>query len=303
LLEARLAALEEAALRYAVNIARRCEQLLVPARPDAEVVAAGRMVTWLGGTPPGDDPLVAAAGIAGLAPLAVPRGAVLAGPWDRQAARFEPGLLGLAAASTPREARSRALLGAAGAYTVAAVAQGEVPVSTVEDPLIAGGAEPQQHRRLSMLADAVRQDGRSLTFYLARGVVPVAIVRVQHGPREELTVRAGQSWLDAVESALCTIAGMRQIAASPAGWTSPCLPAAPALGWFPVSGRASGASALTEITGHDALVTRLAAAGLCGGVVDLTPPDLAGVTNVVRVLLFRDAAQTGCGPSSSPGPG
>jgi hypothetical protein len=290
LLEARLAALEEASLRYAVNISRRCEQLLIPARPDAEVVEAGRTVTWLGATPPDDDPLVAATGIAGPAPLAFPRGAVLAGPWDRQAARFEPDLLGLAAASTPREAMSRALLGAAGAYTVAAVARGEVPVSTVEDPLIADGADPQQHRRLSMLAEAVRHDGRSLTFYLARGVVPVAIVRVQHGSGEEITVRAGHSWLDAAESALCTIAGMRQIAASPTGWTSPCLPAAPALGWFSVSERTSDASVLNKIVGHESLVTRLGAAGLRGGVVDLTPPDLAGVTNIVRVLLFRDAA-------------
>lgn len=290
LLEARLAALEEASLRYAVNIARRCEQLLIPARPDAEVVDARRMVTWLGAAPLDGDPLVAAAGIAGPAPLAFPRGAVLTGPWDRQAARFEPDLLGLAAASTPTEARSRALLGAAGAYTVAAVARGEVPVSTVDDPLIAEGADPQQHRRLSMLAEAVRHDGRSLAFYLARGVVPVAIVRVQHGPREEITVRAGHSWLDAAESALCTIAGMRQIAASQAGWTSPCLPAAPALGWFSVSGRTSDASVLNEITGHESLVTGLGAAGLRGGVVDLTPPDLAGVTNIVRVLLFRDAA-------------
>jgi len=290
LLEARLAALEEASLRYAVNIARRCEQLLIPARPDAEVVEAGQAVSWLGATPPDDDPFVAATGIAGLAPLAFPRGAVLAGPWDRQAARFEPDLLGLAAASTPGEAMSRALLGAAGAYTVAAVARGEVPVSAVEDPLIADGADPQQHRRLSMLAEAVRHDGRSLTFYLARGVVPVAIVRVQHGPGEEITVRAGHSWFGAAESALRTIVGMRQIAASPTGWTSPCLPAAPALGWFSVSGRTSDASALNEIVGHESLVTRLASAGLRGGVVDLTPPDLAGVTNIVRVLLFRGAA-------------
>jgi len=248
------------------------------------------MVTWLGAAPPGDDPLVAATGITGSAPLAFPRGAVLAGPWDRRAARFEPDLLGMAAAGTPGEATSRALLGAAGAYTVAAVARGEVPVSAVGDPLIAEGADPQQHRRLSMLAEAVRQDGRSLTFYLAHGVVPVAIVRVKHGPAEEITVRAGYSWFDAAESALCTIAGLRQIAASPAGWTSPCLPAAPALGWFLVPEGTSDAPALNKIVNHESLVTRLRAAGLCGGVVNLTPPDLAGITNIVRVLLFRTAS-------------
>ncbi|GAA2070147.1 YcaO-like family protein [Actinomadura alba] len=293
LLGARLAALEEASLRYAVNIHRRCEGLLAPAGPDAEVVEAERLPTWLGAVPPAGDTLVAASDLAGSAPLALPRGAVLAGPWDRRAARFEPDLAGLAAGSTPEAAASRALLGAAGAYTCTAVAHEEIPVRPVGDPSNVAGADPEQRKRLSMLMEALRRDGRSLTFYLALGVVPVAIVRVREGSGEHVTARAGHSWFAAVESALLAIAGAHQIAESPTGWTGPCAPAAPTLAGFAVSERLKDTSVLNETVEHDTVLARLHAAGMRAGKVDLTPPDLSGVTNVVRVLLFRAAGRSG----------
>ncbi|WP_433346485.1 YcaO-like family protein [Microtetraspora malaysiensis] len=290
LLEARVAALEEASLRYAVNAQRRCGGLLAPARPDAEVVVAGRLQNWLGGAPLPRDPLVAATDLAGSGSLAVPRAAVLAGPWDRKDARFEPDLVGVAAGSTPETALARALLGAAGAYTIAAVARDDIRAVPVDDPSAVEG-DPQQLKRLAMLARAVREDGRSVAFHLARGVVPVAIVVVRDGAGTELVARAGRTWLDAAESALLAVAGARQIAGSPTGWaTGPCLPAAPTLDGFTLSGRQDGGdapSALSEAVDHDTVVTRLRAAGMRAAAVDLTPPDLAGVTTVTRVLLFR----------------
>ncbi|MGP4098318.1 hypothetical protein, partial [Nonomuraea sp. KM90] len=159
LIEARLSALEEASLRHAVNLHRRCHGLLPPAPEEAEAVAAERVRGWLGGAPLAGDPLVAGLDLSGTNVLAsldlsatnvlasldgtgtpartvtlgLPRSAVLAGPWDRRAARFEPDLLGVAAGPTLRAAVSRALLGAAGAYTVAAIARGEVPVTPMAD--------------------------------------------------------------------------------------------------------------------------------------------------------------------------
>ncbi|WP_214105611.1 hypothetical protein [Acrocarpospora catenulata] len=283
LLEARVAALEEAALRYALNIQRRCG-LLAPAMPGAEVVAAERLQTWLGGAPLSHDPLVAGTDLAG-GSLAIPRAAVLAGPWDRRNARFEPDLVGAAAGDTPQVALSRALFGAAGAYTIAAVARGDIRAARVDDPAEVEGAEPQQLTRLAMLVDAVRQDGRSVVFHQAHGLVPVAIVLVRDGAREELLARAGSTWLNAAESALLALVGEGQLAGSPTGWaTGPCLPAAPALDGFSLT---AAEDVPAEPVDHDLVVARLRAAGLRAGAVDLTPPDLAGVTTVTRVLLFR----------------
>ncbi|RCG22837.1 hypothetical protein DQ384_35205 [Sphaerisporangium album] len=289
LLEARLAALEEASVRYAMNMQRRRGGLLAQALPDAEVVEAGRLRSWLGGTPLPEDPLVAATGLDGARPLAVPRGAVLAGPWDRRAARFEPDLVGVAAGDSPETAVSRALLAAAGAYTVAAVARDEIGLRPVDDTALTADPDTERGKRLRMLASEVRREGRALAFYTAPGVVPVAVLRVRDGADEELVARPGRSWFDAAESALLAVVAARQIAGSPTGWTAPSTPAAPALPGARVSERPGDVSALAEITGLDTAVARLRADGTRAGVVDLTPPDLVGVTNVVRVLLFRDA--------------
>lgn len=297
LLEARVAVLEEAATRYAVNTHRRCPGLLAPAPPDAETVQAERITTWLGAAGPlAAEPLVAATDLADGRPLAIPRGAVLAGPWDRKAARFEPVLLGVVAAPTREEAVSRALIQAAGAYTVAAVAREELhlsPVETLPDPGDgAHEAESQQLRRLSMLVNEARMAGLALTLHLAPGVVPVAVVRVRDGAAEELVARPGRSWLDAAESALLAIVGARQLGRSPHRWPKVCLPAAPTLTRAAVAvpqPARPATAALSETVEQGTVIARLSAAGLRAGTVDLTPPDLAGVTNIVRILLFRAA--------------
>jgi hypothetical protein len=287
-LETRLAALEQASLRYAMNIQRRCPGLLERPEPGAEVVTAERMHGWLGAVPLTDDPMVAARSLTGSTPVALPRGAVLAGPWDRRAARFEPDLAGLAAGGTPAVALSSALLDAAGAYAVAAVAHEEIPVSPVEDPLEIPRDGTGRLDRLSMLAEALRQDGCSLWFGLARGVVSVAVVQVTDGASRQVVARAGRSWWEAAESALLAIVGARQIAGSPAGRSEPCPPVAPVLDGFSVSARPSDLSLLSRTVDDEALIALLHAAGMRAAVVDLTPPDLAGITNVVRVLLFRE---------------
>lgn len=286
-LETRLAALEHASLRYAMNIQRRCAGLLSRPEPGAEVVAAERMQSRLGAAPRPGGPLVAARSLGGgSAPVALPRGAVLAGPWDRRAARFEPDLTGVAAGSTPAVALSRALLGAAGAYVVAAVAREEIQVGPVEDPpeAASGGGSGG---RLAMLAATLRQDGCAIGLYLAQGVVPVAVVHADDGSSQRIIARPGRSWAEAAASALTAVAGARRAAGSTGG------PAAPVLDGFSVSARPADVSLLGPAVEDEALIARLGAAGMRAAAVDLTPPDLAGVTNVVRVLLFRDTATAG----------
>ncbi|MFI7230560.1 hypothetical protein ACIBO5_45750 [Nonomuraea angiospora] len=329
LIEARLSALEEASLRYAVNLHRRCPGLLPPAPEDAEVVAAERVRSRLGGAPLPGDSLVAgidlsalvsidgAAAISeGTVTLGLPRSAVLTGPWDRRAARFEPDLVGVAAGLSLRAAVSRALLSAVGAYTVAAIAGDEVRVTIVNDFAAtgertgegtgpgagvsdgtgpdegagpsrgAGDGDPQRLDRVAMLVREAREDGCRITFYQAHGVAPVAIVRVIGAAGDELVVRQGRSWLEAAESALLAIVGTRRLASSPTGWTATCPPAAPVLTGFTLSPDESSDPAGT--IDDETLIARLRRAGLRAGAVVLTPPDLVGVTNVVRVLLFRE---------------
>ncbi|GAB1820109.1 hypothetical protein [Herbidospora sp. RD11066] len=244
LLEARVAALEEASLRYALTTARRCGGLPAPGE-DAEVVTADRLTTWLGAR--ADDVFVRAVDLNG-APLAVPRAAVLAGPWDRKNARFEPDLVGVATTV------EKALIAALGAYTI-------------NDGLVAMPVTTED-TRLAMLLDAA---GEPVELYRAAGIVPVAVARTAG----ELTARAGLSWAEAAESALLALVGVRQL---PEGdW---CLPAAPVIDGFSLG-------AVAEDDDTSPLDDRLRAAGLRAAVVDLTPADLAGVTSVTRVLLFR----------------
>lgn len=111
LLRARLTALERAAAEYALGVHRRCAPLR-EAAGDATPVHAPRLASWTGTAVPEWTP-VAAQDMADGSALAVDRHAVLAGPWDRGAARYEPDLAGLAAGPTAREAAERALRDAA----------------------------------------------------------------------------------------------------------------------------------------------------------------------------------------------
>ena len=61
------------------------------------------------------------------------------------------------------------------------------------------------------------------------------------------------------------------------------------LGGALVAGPAPEAAELTDTVADDAILAKLAGAGRRAAAVDLTPPDLTGVTSVARVLLFRTA--------------
>ncbi|NEA36003.1 hypothetical protein [Streptomyces sp. SID13031] len=285
-LEARLAALEAAAVRYALNLHRRCSLLSQPAS-DAEYVVPERLETWLG-VGPARPVATAAVEVGTGVPLAVERAAVLAGPLDWNAAEFEPDLGGLAAAPTVAEATSRALAAAAGAAAVAAVARGELTVVPVPDELIERALDPQQYRRLMILVRELTAAGDRVTFQLGRGVVPVAIVAISNGAGTVRLARAASSWVAAAESALLTAVGERQLAGTPFARADHRLGLDADLGGLRSAGPDAEAADLTSSTTDAQILSRLAGAdaGRRAAAVDLTPPDLVGVTAIVRVLLF-----------------
>jgi hypothetical protein len=283
-LEARLAALEAAAVRYALNLHRRCQLLQEPAA-DAEYVLPELLETWLGVGPTRPAP-TAATEVGTNKPLAVDRAAVLAGPLDWNAAEFEPDLGGLAAAPTAAEATSRALVAAAGSAAVAAAARGELPVTAVPDDLIAQALDPQQHRRLMILVNELTAAGDRVSFQLARAAVPVAIVAISNGKGTVKLARAASSWVAAAESALLTAVGERQLTGTPFARVDHRLGLDADLTGL----RSTGPEAvdLTSSATDDEILASLT--GHRAAVVDLTPPDLVGVTAVARVLLFRSTA-------------
>ncbi|WP_433011821.1 hypothetical protein [Kribbella sp. CA-294648] len=283
-LEARLVALETAAARYALNLHRRCSLLTEPA-PDAESVVPEQLETWLGVTRT-DGRQAAASDLADQAPLAVPRGAALTGPLDWNAAEYEPELSGLAAGPRAAEAASRALISAVGAAAVAAVARGELPIVRVPDATIAAALDPQQHRRLMILAQELVAEGSQLTFHLGRGVVPVGVVAISNGLRQQVIARSGASWVQAVETALLTAVGERQLAGTAFARVDQRVRLDTDLTGALVAGPEAGEPELTDIVDDQQIVAALTASGRRAAVVDLTPPDLAGVTTVARVLLF-----------------
>lgn len=283
-LEARLAALEAAAVRYALNLHRRCQLLQAPA-VNAEYVVPELLETWLGVGPARPVP-TAVADLRTGGPLAVDRAAVLAGPLDWNAAEFEPDLGGLAAAPTTAEAISRALVAAAGSAAVAAVARGELPVTAVPDELIAQALDPQQHRRLMILVNELTAAGDRVSFQLARGAVPVAIVAISNGAGTTKLARAASSWVAAAESALLTAVGERQLTSTPFARVDHRLGLDADLTGLRTAG--PELADLTHDTTDDEILTGLP--DHRAAVVDLTPPDLAGVTAVARVLLFRSTA-------------
>ena len=287
-MEARLAALEAAAVRYTLNLHRRC-RLLSPPAPDAEYVVPERLETWLGVTPARSVP-TAAVEVATGSPLALDRSAVLAGPLDWKAAEFEPDLGGLAAAPTAAEATSRALVAAAGSAAVAAVARGELAVTAVPDELIARSLDPQQYRRLMILVHELTAAGDQVSFHLGRSAVPVAIVAIGNGVGTVRLARAASSWVAAAESALLTAVGERQLAGTPFARADHRLHLDADLSGLRSAGRAAEAADLTSPATDDQILTELAGTGLRAAVVDLTPPDLAGITAVARVLLLRSTS-------------
>ncbi|ONI68131.1 hypothetical protein BWI15_34385 [Kribbella sp. ALI-6-A] len=285
-LEARLAALEAASVQYALNLHRRCQLLEKPAA-DAEYVVPELLETWLGVGPSRPVP-TAATEVGSNRPLAVDRAAVLAGPLDWNAAEFEPDLGGLAAAPTLAEATSRALVAAAGSAAVAAAARGELPVTAVPDELIGQALDPQQHRRLMILVNELTAAGDRVSFQFGRGAVPVAIVAISNGSGTVRLARAASSWVAAAESALLTAVGERQLAGTPFDRADRRLGLDADLTGLRSAGPEAGIADLTRAVTDDELVAGLA--GRRAAVVDLTPPDLAGVTAVARVLLFRSSA-------------
>ncbi|MEV8373850.1 hypothetical protein AB0P21_13985 [Kribbella sp. NPDC056861] len=285
-LEARLAALEAASVRYALNLHRRCQLLADPA-PDAEQVAAEQLATWLG-VGPTNTQQTAAVEVGTSAPLAVDRAAVLAGPLDWSSATFEPDLGGLAAAPTKAEAVSRALVTAAGSAAVAAVARGELPVTAASDELIAQALDPQQHRRLMILVNELTAAGDRVSFQLGRGAVPVAVVAISNGSGTVRLARAASSWVAAAESALLTAVGERQLTGTPFARLDHRLGLEADLSGLRSAGPVAEPAELTAGFTDDQILSTLAAVGHRAAVVDLTPPDLAGVTAVARVLLFGE---------------
>lgn len=290
-LEARLAALESAAVRYTLNLHRRCSLLPGPG-PGAEAVEPERLESRLG-VPSAGGPWVAASAVPGTPgepqAFALPRAAVLAGPLDWNAAEFEPDLAGLAAGPTAAEAVSRALSDAVGAAAVAAVAGGALPVVRVPDATIAASLDPQQHRRLRILIQELVADGSRVSCYLGRGAVPVALVAISNGTGEQVVARAGESWARAAETALLTAVGDRQLAGTAFAPADRRLRLDADLGGALVAGPDARGGELTDTVDDERIVAALAADGRQAAVVDLTPPDLTGVTSVARVLLFSSA--------------
>ncbi|MGH3899766.1 MAG: hypothetical protein ACRDTA_16275 [Pseudonocardiaceae bacterium] len=288
-LEARLVALERAAAHYALNIHRRCP-LLQAAHPDAEVVTQEQLETWLASD--GREPcLVAGWEFRGKAALAIDRAAVLAGPWDRNAARFEPARHGLAAASAPAHAASKALLDAAAAYSIAAIARGDTTVRAVAVPVTGGTAPPGPERspRLSMLIHELAAEGVAVQFMAADGVAPLALVRTRGGGDDVILARGGRSWLQAAEAAMLDIVGSRQLASTSVSAATINLNDGADLAAALVTGSVVEAAELDDIVDDETILARLLAEGRRAALIDLTPPDLVGVTAVARVLLFRAA--------------
>ncbi|WP_157987816.1 hypothetical protein [Jiangella endophytica] len=283
-LQARLIALETTAARYALHLHRRTGHLPDPA-PGAEAVPAERLAGWLGAPVPAPRS-VAAADLDGGAALAIERSAVLAGPWDRTAAVFEPALTGLAAAPDAGEARWRALLDAAGALCLTSVARGGLTLHPVPATLAAADPDADRRGHVAMLLGELAAAGARADLYVAEaGAVPVAVVHVRGGAGR-VVARAGASWGDAVRDALLEVLGERQVSGTPLE-----RPAVPHGVEADLAATAPGAAVtdadrLHREVGTEDVLAALASTGHRAAAVDLTPPDLAGVTTVARVLLF-----------------
>jgi hypothetical protein len=280
-MHARLAALQQAAAAYALAVHRRCDLLDRPG-PDARVVDAHELLSATGGhVDPADVAgRLAATGADGTV-LAVPAAAVLASPDDAGAALFEPTLTGVVAAPDADEAVDRAVIDAAGAATVQDVAAGRTllhawdpATDTVDD---AGRAD-----RLRFLFTTLGADHRVDTAVAGEGALaPVVVARLRRGDATgsaTVVARAGRTRAEAAEAALTLLAGRLH---HPDGGATPGVPDLLVRDVTLPEPQATPAPAVLDPP------TALAARGLTAVHVDLTPPDLAGATTVVRALLLR----------------
>lgn len=279
-MRARLSALERASAEYALAVHRRCPLLPAPVA-GARTVDHRLLETWLG-TAPAGDAAAAARDLADGSALAVDRRAVLAGPWDRDAACYEPALTGLAAAPTAQEAAGRALRDAAAALAVARAVRGETTLLTVGADLLDKVLDATERTRLSMLAAELDGPGGAPELLLAPGAVPVAVVRTAR----QTLARPGRTWAEAAEAALCELAGRRQV--------GPVRTPEPLLDAFDLADVPAGAALrdplpLEAAGDADRVLARLAAEDRRAALIELTPPDLVGVTHVARVLVYRTA--------------
>lgn len=285
-LEARLAALEEAAAEYAVAAARRTGSL-PEATTAAETIASDRLEGRLGSGPVRSR-LVAAADYATGRPLAVEQAAVLAGPADRNAAEFEPATTGVRAAPTLAEARRRGLFEIAAIAATASVVRAEVGLQEVGDELLAEVlAAAEEGPRLTMLLRELTDEGCQVRLFHADAALPVAVAVVREGGRDLRTARAAASWPLALEELLLELVGRRQIAGTPYADLRPAL--VDDLDAALLGGAAAGAGQLTRSVDEETVLAVLAERGYAVAVAELTPPDLAGVTAVARCLLFRSS--------------
>ncbi|WP_017573696.1 hypothetical protein [Nocardiopsis halotolerans] len=278
-MRARLSALEQASAEYALGVHRRRSSLPTP-DGDALTVEAARMETWLGAAVAEGTP-VAARDMADGSALAVDRDAVLTGPWDRDTARFEPALTGLAAGSTAREAAERALRDAAAARTVSLVTRGDVPLRPVGTELIDKVLDDSERARLAMFTAELDSSGRRPELFLAPGPAPVAVVRTA----ERTLARTGRTWAEAAETALRELAGRLQLGDVEA--PAPLLGASDDLPDVPAGAPLGDPTALELVGDPERVLARLGEEGRRTALTELTPPDLVGVVHVARALVYQ----------------
>lgn len=193
---------------------------------------------------------------------------LLAGPQQRRRAGAAPDLRGLAAGPDVATARERALTHLLGAQALDAVLDGSVPLGRVPDAAAAGVAE------LDALWAAAAAEGLALEIYAADAVLPVAVVI---GGGELRAAASALTWARAAQDALLRVLGAHQARHTSVAGALTCR----------ARGRdlrvvSDGADLVGLETSTEEALRRLAAAGTTTTLVELTTPDLQGVTHVVR---------------------
>lgn len=308
-LAARVAAFERALGEHALHAARR-EAL--PGGSDAghAVPDAGDLATALApGARTGVEPVREARDLLTGETVTVPAAAVLAGPWARERTEFWPTADGVACRRTPEEAVAAGLVDALTAEVARDVEAGSTPLGEVleEELVTAWGASADQ---LTTLLGNARTLGLRVRLFRVEGPVPVAAVLDDADPEPRGLLVGAVTFRAAVEEALTRLVATAQLRATP--WAQACAERGP---WFTTSGArcvagtagdghpsatdpAAAAKAGTPGTAEPAgtddpqrvvapLLAALAAEGRRALAVDLTPPDLRGLTTVHRVLLTR----------------
>lgn len=278
-MRARLTVLERAVAEYAVGVCRRLDSTPEPA-PNARTVEAARLESWTGSRS-SSDMWAAATDMADGSALAVPRDAVLAGPWDRDVACFEPALIGLAAGTTAEEAADRAMRDAIAARVLATAWRGDAEMRPVGAELIDKALTGEERTRLAMLSEELRRSERETELLLVPGAVPVAVVRVT----DQIVARTGITWAEAAEAALCEIVGRLHI--GEVEDSAPLLGAVDDLAIAPAGTPLDDADTLTLSSTRDQALSRLGAEGRAVALTELTPTDVVGVAHVARALVYQ----------------